>query len=126
MILVSHASPDERAPEVLLVPEGSLFDPDTSSECFYGRVKGVSIIFEHQGYTTFRMKEDGELSEGALNTERGFGGDFDATVYVIHFDKPEAEWRYLVRYSSGRVVMLDSDRKEIPGCNLRQKRDKGD
>lgn len=117
------ASPAGDIPEILLVPKTSLYSPEKGSECFYGTVKGIAIVFEHQDYTKFRMTENGKLVEGALNTERGFGDDPDATVYVLNFGQPEEEWRYIVRYSSGRVVMLDQDRKEIPQSNLRKKQD---
>ena len=50
---------------------------------------------------------------GNLNTERGYGKDDDATVYILNFDKPESEQTRFVRYSNGNVAMFDAQDGEI-------------
>ena len=61
--------------------------------------------------------------EGSLNTERGFGDDKDATVFILDHDKDAAKQRFFVRYTGEDDVIkaLDKDRKELPKQNTLRK-----
>jgi hypothetical protein len=83
-----------------------------------GTVNGSALRFVHSGFTQYSLERDGQVMSGHLNTERGHGGDRDATVYVLNDDQPVSAQLCFVRYTSGRVAMLDSARREIPGTNL--------
>jgi hypothetical protein len=82
---------------------------EAPSEIFVGEINGAHIKFEHWNYTRFRFTERNRITLGALNTERGFQDDEDATLFIMNFDKPEAERRYLVRHSDGTVALLEAD-----------------
>ncbi len=69
-------------------------------------------------FTQYRLTEGNQVKEGKLNTERGFEQDEDATVFILNFDKPENEQKFFVRLTNGGVIMLDSQRKMVPGVNL--------
>ncbi len=85
------------------------------TEVFTGNVQGKSIIFMQKNYQLFRLSEAGRISTGNLNTERGYGDDPDATVYILDHDKPDRLQKYFVRLSSGSVRMLDSKRQAVNG-----------
>ncbi len=92
----------------------------TPSEAYFGIVDEQNIKFEHQDFTKYRFTVGDVISEGELNTERGFGEDENATVIILDWQKPEAEQRYFVRYSdrTESLQMLDNQRKVIPGYIL--------
>ncbi|MFC0186454.1 copper homeostasis protein (lipoprotein) [Pseudarcicella hirudinis] len=94
--------------------------------------KGILPCADCSGLeTTLKISEDGqyfELSElyqgkgdqafvetGNVNTERGFGKDEDATLYILNWDKAETEQRYFVRLSKkpGQLTMLDRSKNLI-------------
>ena len=100
---------------------GSGVSQTKPTEIFTGTVNGVKIVFKHTDYTQYRLKEGKKVTTGALNTERGFEKDEDATVYILNSDKPESEQKYFVRYTDGKFVMLDAKRKVIPGANFKKK-----
>jgi hypothetical protein len=98
---------------------------DTSlnlTERFSGTVNNVNIIFGHERYIRYRLSENEKISTGDLNTERGYGDDINATVYVLDHAKPEAEQKYFVRLTNGKILMLDAKRKIIPGSELKLER----
>lgn len=91
------------------------------TETFTGTMNGVKVVFKHNDYTQYRLKEGKKVTTGALNTERGFEKDEDATVYILNSDKPESEQKYFVRYTDGKFVMLDAKRKVVPGSDFKKK-----
>ncbi len=86
------------------------------TETYVGIVNGVRVVFEHKDFTQFRLTDGTHITQGNLNTERGFQDDEDATLFILNFDKPENEQAYFVRLSNGRCIMLNGERKEIPGA----------
>jgi copper homeostasis protein (lipoprotein) len=90
------------------------------TETFIGTVNGMKVVFKHKDYTQYRLKEGDNVTQGALNSERGFEEDEDATVFILNSDKPESEQKYFVRFTDGRVMMLDAQRKVIPGSKLKK------
>ncbi len=115
IVLLAGCTPEERAERrehIVQPPEkNSIWDLPTES--YSGFVKGTEVVFEHLNYTRYRLKLDDEITEGELNTERGFGDDANATLYILNHDRPESEHAYFVRYSNGDLVMLDPDRKPL-------------
>ncbi len=87
----------------------STFSP---TEIFSGDIDGKPVSFEHDSFTRYRLTVGGVGTMGELNTERGFGDDIDATVFVLDWNKPESEQMYFVRLSSDStsIVELDSAR----------------
>jgi hypothetical protein len=81
-----------------------------ATETFRGDFKNQEVIFTHQNFQTYTLNIGGETMTGHLNTERGYGDDPDATVYVLNDDKPVIDRRYFARTPSGSVYMLDKDR----------------
>ena len=71
--------------DVIVLPQKNMTNP---SEIFAGTIDGNSIVFEQKEYTKYRLEINGKVSEGELNTERGFGDDIDATIYVLNWNKP--------------------------------------
>jgi hypothetical protein len=86
--------------------------PFTPTETFAGTIGGKLVIFEHKDYVRYKLTTDGVITEGALNTERGFESDIDATVYVLDWDSPESERSYFVRLTGDDTHLwrLDSQR----------------
>lgn len=92
----------------------------TYTERYSARVDRVNVTFEHKDYTTYRLTTNDLVREGELNTERGFGDDADATVYVLNWQQPEGERIYYVRLTGDpiHVYVLDGNRKIIEGSAL--------
>jgi hypothetical protein len=78
----------------------------------------VRITFQHLNYTVYRLVIALDTTEGALNTERGFQDDEDATLYIPDYDKPEEIKWHFVRMSDGRILMLDKDQNVLPDVRL--------
>jgi hypothetical protein len=87
---------------------------ENRTEAFAGEVNRQMVVFEHRDYTFYRLTEGSDVTQGVMNTEKGFEQDVNATLYILNSDKPESEQRYFVRYSNGRFVMLDPQRQKIP------------
>ena len=94
------------------------------SERFVGNIDGNRIVFEQKDYTKYTLQINNTTTSGSLNTERGFGSDVDATVYVLNWDKPETEQKYYVRLTGDQahIQLLDSSRKIIPGALLQREK----
>lgn len=90
------------------------------TERYSARVDRVNVVFEQKDYTSYRLTTNGLVREGELNTERGYGNDPDATVYVLNWQKPEGERMYYVRLTSEptKLYVLDSNREIIIGSAL--------
>lgn len=91
-----------------------------ATERYSARVDRVDVVFEHRDYTKYRLTTNDLVREGALNTERGYGDDPDATVYVLNWQQPEGEQIRYVRFTAepGRVYVLDGNGEPIPGSAL--------
>lgn len=108
-------TPDVSAPVSRpAAPKVNIPGLENRTEAYAGEVNRVIVVFEHRDYTHYRLTEGSDVSQGVMNTEKGYEQDVNATVYILNSDKPESEQRYFVRYSNGRFVMLDPQRQKIP------------
>ena len=91
-----------------------------SYERYSARVDRVDVVFEQRDYTQYRLTTNDLVREGELNTERGFGDDEDATVYVLNWRQPEGEQMRYVRLTEepDRIYILDSNQEIIRGSAL--------
>jgi copper homeostasis protein (lipoprotein) len=55
------------------------------------------------------------VEKGTYNTERGFEDDADGTIYVLNYDKPQADQIYYGTFSKNpeKIYLLDNTRKRI-------------
>ncbi len=90
------------------------------TERYTARVDRVDVVFEQKDYTQYRLTTNGLVREGELNTERGFGDDPDATVYVLNWQKPEGEQITYVRLTNDptHLYILDGNREIVKGSAL--------
>lgn len=81
------------------------------TERFGGMVDGVSVVFEHQDYTQYRLIKNDTVETGSLNTERGYEDDIDATVYVLNWQAPVALQQSFVRLTDqpGVIFVRNAD-----------------
>lgn len=67
--------------------------------------------------STYQGKEPKKeiIEKGNFNLERGLEDDADGTIYVLNWDKPEAQQIYYGSYSNDRekIYLLDNKRKII-------------
>lgn len=114
-IIITEKDAMSDLPEITLPKEEIDF-----TERYAARVDRVDVLFEQKDYTTYRLTTNGLVREGELNTERGFGDDPDATVYVLNWRKPEGEQIYYVRLTSDptHIYVLDGNREMIKGSAL--------
>lgn len=66
---------------------------------------GRPIRFEDHG-TRYRLRLNGHVREGDLNTERGWKNDPDATLYVLDWQGPADRQTRLVRRTGKRDVLF--------------------
>lgn len=85
-----------------ITPTESLEAPAVSlpTERYSAQVDRVKVIFEQWDYTRYRLQTNELVREGEMNSERGFGDDPDATVYVLNWQKPEGEQIRYVRLTA--------------------------
>ncbi len=89
------------------------------TERFVGTIDDVLTVFEHKDFTSYTLIEAGVSVSGELNTERGYKDDIDATVFVLDWQKPEAEQKYFVRFTSSTTIQkLDANRELLTGAVL--------
>jgi hypothetical protein len=90
------------------------------TERFSARIDRVDVVFEQKDYTSYRLITNGAVREGELNSERGFENDPNATVYVLNWQKPEAQQMRYVRFTNEpmKLYLLDSDLKVVTGSAL--------
>ncbi len=106
----------ETAPRVV-PPEITMLE--TPTERFTGTIGNVFTVFEHKDFTSYTLIEAGVSVSGELNTERGYKDDIDATVFVLDWQKPEAEQKYFVRLTgSTDIQKLDENRELVAGAVL--------
>jgi hypothetical protein len=94
---------------------------DMPTESYTGTLRGNLLTFEHLNYERFRLMIAGEMIEGEMATEQGFGTDYQATLYLLNVDRPESEQAYFVRYSSGELQMLDPQRRPMREVKFRKR-----
>ena len=76
------------------------------------------MIFQHKDTLHYRLIVAGEVVEGELDIERGFGGDEGALVYVLNIDRPEAEQAFfatLETAAQGRTLLLITHASGLEG-----------
>ena len=90
------------------------------TERFSAQVDRVKVIFEQWDYTRFRLQTNDLVREGEMNSERGFGDDPDATLYVLNWHKTEGERIYYVRLTAEPqyLYVVDSYRNLIKSGRL--------
>jgi hypothetical protein len=90
------------------------------TERYSAQVDRVKVIFEQWDYTRYRLQTNELVREGEMNSERGFGDDPDATVYVLNWQAPEGEQIRYVRLTAepGFLYALDSDQNIIKSGRL--------
>lgn len=90
------------------------------TERYSAQVDRVKVIFEQWDYTRYRLQTNELVREGEMNTERGFGDDLDATVYVLNWQTPVGEQIRYVRLTAepGYLYALDSDHNIIKSGRL--------
>lgn len=96
---------------------------DTSwTEKIEGEVGGNKVVFSHQRFEKYTLLYGDSSMSGSLNTERGFNGDADATLYVLNYDEPESARWYFVRFTGDSVFMLKRDRTPDKCSELKLRR----
>jgi hypothetical protein len=114
--LVSCSTAEEATPAVTAVDTTAIPTIKDSlstlkpTETFRGTYQEKEVVFSHVDFKSYSLNMGGVLSSGALKTERGYGDDPNATVYVLNSDKPKNERNYFVRTPTGSVYMLDDGR----------------
>jgi hypothetical protein len=93
---------------------------ETPTERYIARPDRVKVVFEQWDYTRFRLQTNDVVLEGELNTERGYGDDLDATVYILNWMKPANEQILYVRLTAepGYLYELDKYRNIINSVRL--------
>jgi hypothetical protein len=125
-IVLDSQSEPEKVPEVIQQETTELVEIKPTEETvdyterYSARVDRVDVVFEQKDYTSYRLTTNELVREGELNTERGFGDDPDATVYILNWRKPVGEHIYYVRLTSEpeKIFVLDSNREIIKGSAL--------
>lgn len=94
--------------------------PQMPTERYSAQVDRVKVLFEQWEYTRYRLQTNELVREGAMNSERGFGDDPDATVYVLNWDKPEGEQIRYVRLTAeqDKLYALDGYQNIIKSGHL--------
>src|SRR5438874_8919864 len=50
-------------------------------------IKKKPVVLEHEHYLRYRLTENGKVTMGEMNTERGYKKDRNATVFVLNSGK---------------------------------------
>src|SRR4051812_39728364 len=93
MLLISCSRDDNQSHSPVADSTEMRKDRDTingfaATEKFVGRYDDQEVIFKQKNYQTYTLTMGDLVTSGSMNTERGYGDDRDATVYVLDFDKP--------------------------------------
>lgn len=76
--------------------------------------QGEEVIFEHKDFTSYKLTIGATITEGKLNTERGWKNDSDATVFILNWqDNTEKQIAFVKKTGVNTVVQLDTQRTEI-------------
>lgn len=116
-VLLSCTGADKSAPNDGQTKDTTLISPvkdstlalEAATETFKGTYQGKELIFSHKDFQTYTLKTGEQVSYGKLITERGYGDDKSAKVYILNSDKPKNEQKSFVRNTNGSVYMLDQD-----------------
>jgi hypothetical protein len=94
--------------------------PEVPTERYSAQVDRVKVLFEQWDYTRYRLQTNELVREGEMNSERGFGDDSDATVYVLNWQAPEGQQIRYVRLSAepGYLYALDGYQNIIKSGRL--------
>jgi hypothetical protein len=122
------SSPEPAIRQQALERESSNNTIDTASdqsaeiptERYSAQVDRVKVLFEQWDYTRYRLQTNELVREGEMNSERGFGDDPDATVYVLNWQAPEGEQIRYVRLTAepGYLYALDGYQNIIKSGRL--------
>lgn len=84
----------------------------TITETFEGRNQaGQTVVFEHQEFTSYTLRTGDVVSNGLLNTERGWQADIDATVFVLNWkDVEDDQVIFVKKTGSSSLMQLNPDR----------------
>ena len=121
-ILLSSNITKQRIPEYPIATSTHTSEgEELATERYAAKVNRVDVVFEHWGYTRFRLQTNGLIREGELQSERGFAADPDATVYVLYAQKPLGEQIRYVRLTTEPTFLyvLDSANEIIWGGKLK-------
>jgi hypothetical protein len=90
------------------------------TERYSGMIGNDIITFEHTDHTRYTYTKNTAVETGDLNTERGYGDDIDATVYVLNWKAPESKQKLFVRLTNdpGKVHLLDASRNMVEDATL--------
>jgi len=71
---------------------------------------------------SYELVIDGVSTNGLINTERGYGDDIDATVYILNHDQPAVAQQLFVRLteSTNTLIPLTTDRRIDPAGDALQ------
>jgi hypothetical protein len=113
----SPGTPEKTQTTVVQPTTASGKAPSTTTDSmqfqsYIGVVDGVSTSLEYND-AKYRMTQGDKVIEGDFNTERGFGTDDNATVFVLNAYKPAAEQTRFVRTSTAnqKSIILVKDGK---------------
>lgn len=82
---------------------------------YHGLIAGQTLTLEIIGQGDgYRLSEDGVVTLGELNTERGFTEDENATVYILNWREAKAVQRKFVKFSSNPLQLIALDKANNP------------
>ncbi len=90
--------------EILLIYEGMVPCADCEGIQITLQLNTLKNRFEEKRVYLGKGKNE-FVKEGNFNTERGFGNDNDATVFILNWDKPQSEQSYYM-YNSNDTETL--------------------
>lgn len=95
------------------------------TEEYFGVLDGKNTTLTITSYIAYALSEEGAvaLRTGEVNTERGFGDDENATVYVLDYKKGEKEQTRFVRLSNDptKLFLLENGGTKISTTALTKK-----
>ncbi len=99
--MLSGAAKNEEAltvaPETVSVYQGVIPCADCEGIRVTLKLNIVKNTFEEA--LDYLGRNNSFVTKGNFNTERGFGDDNNATVFILNWDKPEKEQSYYMYYS---------------------------
>ncbi|MBY0538291.1 hypothetical protein K2P47_02745 [Patescibacteria group bacterium] len=103
-----------------VAPNETAVASNAPTERYSAQVDRVKVIFEQWDYTRYRLQTNELVREGEMNSERGFGDDPDATVYVLNWQAPEGEQIRYVRLTTepGYLYAVDGNQNSVKSGRL--------
>jgi hypothetical protein len=128
----SNSQQNPAAGKQIATPAVQREEADTLSNNYPNRYEGIlpnpespdvkTILCMSADYTRFRLAEKNTVGpamtriteSGHMNTERGYGNDENATVYILNDDQA-GKWQFIMvrRTGSDNLLLCDSSRKII-------------